>query len=84
MNNIVEVKLDYSKDRFYFRADGIKLNNRLTVVVDTDRGLQFGKIINVIEDTKQFDDVILGDVVRISTKKDYYNHLDNIKSAEEA
>ena len=84
MNNIVEVKLDYSKDSFYFRADGIKLNNRLTVVVDTDRGLQFGKIINVIEDTKQFDDVILGDVVRISTKKDYYNHLDNIKSAEEA
>ena len=81
MNNIVEVKLDYSKDSFYFRADGIKLNNRLTVVVDTDRGLQFGKIINVIEDTKQFDDVILDGAIINSSE--IMIDVDKLKSYDE-
>lgn len=83
MSKIVEVKLDYSKENLFFRADGIKLNDRLTVVVDTDRGLQFGTVINIIEDIEQFNGVILGDVVRVSTKKDYYNYLDNKKSEED-
>lgn len=84
MSNIVEVKLDYSNETLFFRADNIKLNNRLTVVVDTDRGLQFGRVVNIIENTEQFNGVILGDVVRVSTKKDYYNYLNNKKSEEDA
>ena len=84
MSNIVEVKLDYSNENLFFRADNIKLNNRLTVVVDTDRGLQFGKVVNIIDDIEQFNGVVLGDVVRLSTKKDYYNYLDNKKISDEA
>jgi len=84
MSSVVEVKLDYGNSNLFFNSNGLKLNDKLTVVVDTDKGLQFGKVVRIINDSKQFDGVVLGDVVRISTKKDYYNYLDNKKLADEA
>ena len=84
MKSIVEVKLDFSGSSFFINRNNLKLNDKLTVVVETDKGLQFGKVVRLIEDTNQFDGVELGKVVRISNKKDYHNYLDNKKSAEEA
>ena len=84
MSNIVEVKLDFSDSSFFINSNNLKLNNKLTVVVETDKGLQFGKVIRLIDDTKQFDGLELGKIVRISNKKDYHNYMDNKKSAEEA
>ena len=82
--NIVEVFFEYNKSSSFFRNNGLNLKNNLTVLVNTERGIQFGKIINIINETSQFDGVELYDVVRISTKKDYFNYLDNIKMSEEA
>lgn len=82
--NIVEVFFEYNKSSSFFRNKDLKLKNNLTVLVNTDRGIQFGKVINIITDVEQFDGVELGDVIRISTKKDYFNYLDNVKMAEEA
>ena len=84
MSNIVEVKLDFNDSSFFMNSNNLKLNNMLTVVVETDKGIQFGKVIRLIDDVKQFDGLELGKVARISTKKDYHNYMDNKKSAEYA
>lgn len=82
--NIVEVFFEYNKSSAFFRNNGLTLKFNLTVLVNTDRGMQFGKVINIINDTNQFDGVDLYEVVRISTKKDYLHYLENIKMGEEA
>ncbi len=82
--SIVEVKFDYKKSTCFFRNNGLKLKNNLTVIVNTERGLQFGKVIKIIEDSSSFEGVTLFDVVRISTRKDYFHHLENLKMADEA
>ncbi len=82
--NIVEVKFDGNNQTEFFRNSKFRLKNNLTVIVDSDRGLQFGKVVNIIEDNKKIEDVVEYNVVRISTKKDYLQHLKNLKAAEEA
>ena len=82
--NIVEVEFEYNHTSDFFINDRFDLKINLTVIVDTDRGLQFGKVVRIINDKDSFNDVSLGRVKRISSKKDYLNYLDNAKLAEEA
>ena len=72
--NIVEVFFEYNKSSSFFRNKDLKLKNNLTVIVNSDRGLQFGKIVNIIDEIEQFDNVDLYDVVRVSNKKDYISY----------
>lgn len=76
--NVVEVKFDPNGQTGFFRNNRFNLKSNLTIIVNSERGLQFGKIINIIDDTSNFDNVDLYDVVRISTKKDYLQHVDNL------
>lgn len=76
--NIVEVKFDTSKQTEFFKNEKYNLKKNLTVIVDSDRGLQFGKVVNIIEDISDFSGVTLYNVVRISTKKDYLQHVSNL------
>ena len=56
MAEICGVKFkDYGKT-YYFRNDGLILHNKLTVVVETDKGEQFAKICEVnVKNLKNFD-----------------------------
>lgn len=53
----------------------------VTVITETEKGEQLGKVITYIKDhnIKNYDD--LRDIIRISTKKDYEEHLKNLKDA---
>lgn len=82
--NIVEVKFDSAKETCFFKNKKFKIKNNFNVIVNSDRGLQFGKVINIIDDISKFDGVDLFDVVRLSSKKDYYQHLDNLSKAKDA
>ena len=82
--NIVEVYFENTKSSAFFRNNGLNLKINLTVLVNTDKGIQFGKVIKIISDISQFDGVELGEVVKISSKKDYLHHLENIKLNEDA
>lgn len=82
--NIVEVKFDYNNTISFFKNEKFNLKKNLTVIVNSDKGLQFGKVINIIEDTSSFEGVDLYDVVRITNKKDYLHHLENKKMEEVA
>lgn len=79
--NVVEVKFDYAKQTGFFRNTKFNLKNNITVIVDSDRGLQFGKVINVIDDGSEFDSVSLFNVVRVATRKDYLKHVSNMNDA---
>lgn len=76
--NVVEVRFDDNKQTGFFKNDGLSLKCGLTVVVDSDRGYLFGRIVNIIDDISLFKDIDLYKVVRISTKKDYLQYQKNI------
>ena len=82
--NIVEVFFENNRSSSFFRNDNLKIKNNLTVIVDTDRGLQFGKVIKIVDDVSKFNEVDLYSVVRLSTKKDYFHYLENVNMEEEA
>ena len=82
--NIVEVRFDGLKSTSFFKNEKIGLKNNLTVIVSCERGLMFGTVVNVISDLSGFNLDILGEVVRISNKRDYLQHLNNVTDAKEA
>ena len=46
--------------------------------------MQFGKVVNIIDNDVKLENVVEDEVVRISNKRDYLKHLKNLKDAEEA
>ena len=54
--NIVEVYFENTKSSTFFRNNGLSLKINLTVLVDTDKGLQFGKIIKIIRDVHPYEE----------------------------
>ena len=82
-------------DRYYIYGVNFKDNGKIynfkstfrcpinvTVITETEKGLQFGKVVNYIkrDDIKNIDE--LKDIIRISTKKDYEEYLRNLKDAD--
>ena len=68
---------------YYFDPNGFKLREGITVIVETEQGTQFGK---VVESNKEISkSIIKGElrrVIRVSTKADYFNHIKNLKDAK--
>ena len=79
---VVGLKINNNGKMLFYDDNNLKLKLNLTVIVDTDKGYQFATVLmlDVDEDVSKED----GKVVRISTKKDYLQHLSNIKEAKEA
>lgn len=67
---------------YNFLADDFECPINVTVIVETERGLQFGKVVKKIED--RLDTSNMKNIVRISTKKDYDQYTKNLKDAKEA
>ena len=77
---IVGISLNDKDNITYFDAGGFELKRNITVVVETERDPKFGKveIPNFeIEKNKNFDKII-----RIASKKDYQNYMQNKKEAK--
>lgn len=68
---------------YYFNGADLKISNNVTVIVETEKGLQFGKVLYKVDSemVKKFQDK-LKNIVRISTKKDYDQYLTNLKDAK--
>lgn len=76
------------KDRgkvYYFNGQNLRIPLRVTVIVDTERGLQFGKVVSKIKQNDvNLDKESLKNIIRIATKRDYEEYLTNLKDAKEA
>ena len=84
MVEVVGITFD-DKKIYYFNPNGHKLKKNITVIVETEQGLQFGKVsepIKEIEKSKLKSP--LKNVVRISNKRDYNQFKKNKKDALEA
>lgn len=78
---IVGVTFNDNGKVYYFNDNNLKLKKNLTVIVETEKGLQFGKIVNFFNDDN-INQQNHKNVVRISTKADYLQHLNNLKDSE--
>ena len=83
MSNIYGVNFKNDGKVYNFLAEEITCPINVTVIVETEKGLQFGKVVTKIEDDG-IDFTQLKRIIRISTKKDYDQYTKNIKDAKEA
>ena len=85
METIKVAKITFSEGgrEYYFDCNDLKLHDGLNVVVETERGLQFGNITEIVDvDKNKYSN--LKEVVRIASKKDFEQYQRNIKDSKRA
>lgn len=80
--NVYEVVFKEKGKSYHFISQNSQIANRVTVIVDTERGLQFGRVVKKVLRPKIHEN--MREIIRISTKKDYEQYLKNLKDAEDA
>ena len=78
--NIYEVIFKDKGKGYYFKIENVFIPNKVTVIVETEKGLQFGRVVKKITDTSIKEEDIKN-IIRIATKKDYEQYLKNLKDA---
>ena len=85
MIEVVKISFNEGGKNYYFSPNGYKLRKNINVIVETDHGLQFGKVKESnIEINEEKLKSPLKKVIRIATKNDYKQHQKNIKDAKYA
>ena len=85
MIEVVGISFKKGGKVYYFNPNKLKLKAGITVIVETEHGQQFGKVVEAnteIPSSKINGE--LRDVIRISTKNDYSKHKKNLSDAKEA
>lgn len=85
MIDVVGIVFNEKNKVYYFDPANFELHENITVIVNTERGMQFGKVVEYPK--KINSNQIKGElkpIVRIATKKDYQKHMSNKESAKEA
>jgi cell fate regulator YaaT (PSP1 superfamily) len=70
------------RDIEYYSCDKMNLKKNLTVIVETDKGLEFGTVVK--EPFEDSNNVKLNKVVRIASKDDYLKNKKNNRDAASA
>ena len=83
MCNIVKVEF-YNKKTCCCKNDTLKLKKNLTVIVKTNRGLEFGFVSELEAKNYTEEELKENMLIRIATKQDYQRHLANKKEEEKA
>lgn len=85
MKEVVGILIDYENKMNYYDTNQMRLKKNITVIVETAKGIDFGKIVT---DPHPIDISKLNNplrkVVRIASKKDYFTYRANKKQAAEA
>ncbi len=85
MIDVVSITFNDKGKAYFFSPNKLNLKNGLNVVVETERGLQFGTVVGEITkiNEKKLNSA-LKKVIRVATKKDYENNKKNIEDAKRA
>ena len=80
---IVGIKLNENGKTYYFNSNGYKLNDGDNVIVETEKGQQYGEVVlsSVDEPKKNLE---YKNVLRIANKNDLKKHLNNVRDADKA
>lgn len=85
MYDVVGVSFNKSNRIYYFSPNNIELTKNLNVIVETERGIQFGTVVTdllKIEEKKLY--LPLKTIVRIASEEDLFKYEDNKIKALEA
>lgn len=81
---VVGVRLSDNGRVYFFDADGVNAANKSTVIVETEKGLQYGVVVRNVNDSEIDKKMDYKKVVRLTTQADYKRHLSNLKDADRA
>ena len=81
---IVGVKLTENGKVYYFDSSDVNVKENSTVIVETEKGKQYGTVVKFIPDELVDKRIDYKNVLRLTTKADYKKHLSNLKNAEHA
>ena len=85
MVEFIGVRLKKTGKIYYFDPDQLDISKDEYVIVETSRGIEFGKVVIANKSVDEEDVVLpLKKVIRVATKKDKVTVLENKESAEEA
>lgn len=85
MIQVVGISLKEKGKIYYFSPNNFSLKKGVTVIVETEKGIQFGKVEQeIIEISEKKIKMPLKKVIRIATKRDYQEHCKNLKDASKA
>ena len=81
---IVGIKLNDNGKTYFFNSNGFNLNEGDNVIVETEKGLQFGNVVDVMVDVSKNNNLEYKNVIRIANKSDYKKNEKNINDALKA
>ena len=81
---VVGIKLNDGSKTYYFDANDFILEVNDTVIVETEKGFQYGVIVSHIPDSNIDSQVNYKKVIRKTTKSDYKKHQSNLRDAKYA
>lgn len=85
MEKVVGISFVNSKRIYYFNPNGINTEIDKYVIVETERGLQYGKVVtDILSKPKESLNLPLKNVIRLATKDDIKRNDENIKLSKKA
>ena len=81
---VVGIKLNENGKTYYFNSNGFNLKESDKVIVETEKGLQFGEVVTTSVDENKNNDLEYKNVIRIANKNDYKKHNNNLRDADKA
>lgn len=81
---VVGVKLGDNSRVYYFDSTDVFVNINDTVIVETEKGLQYGTVVSEISEDDISHDIEYKKVIRLTTKNDYKKHMNNLRDADKA
>ena len=82
--NIYGVKFNDRGKIYYFNAHDLKIDNDIHVIVETEKGLQYGLVVEKVNAKKISSLDNYKDIVRVATKEDDSKHFANLRDANQA
>lgn len=82
--DVVSVKFGNIGKAYSFNANGIVASENMDVIVETEKGLQYGTIVRKLTNDEIDKRIEYKNVIRISTKDDKKRYLNNLKDASKA
>lgn len=80
--DVVGVKLNDTGKVYLFNSNGVNALPDSSVIVETEKGLQYGIVVRKISENEVDKEVNYKNVIRIANKNDYKKHLSNLKDAK--
>lgn len=81
---IVGIKLNEVGKTYFFDAEDVFVNISDNVIVETEKGLQYGKVVSEIAEKDISHDIEYKKVIRVADKNDKKKYLNNLKDADRA